>query len=430
MAHRFTNVKANPGDLAKVMMGVREAARREEVSITQLLEDEDPTYEYGPKDRAPGLDAFARVLREMGIRTRNVPELGIFSSPLEAFGASEESKVAFGEWVQRLQRQVQAGPRQAMEKQRAFVMEQAAQQRAFYESQDQLIGTPLFPYTFDPTPYFLQIAPAVPIAEVIAKTTPITGAGYQAYFLTDSTPQKQFVRITEASDIPDVKLTGSQHIIKVHKFGRGLSVSYEFLRRVQIDILALHIQRMMVQTEVDKLAAIIDIAVNGDSSGSSNAATVYTLSSLDASVVSPTGAASLTLRGYLNFKAKFRNPYQITTMLAQQDGVVATQMLSTGSANIPLLVLQNQGNQPYGGFVPINNELGDAVRIGLTDAAPTNKLLAFDRRFALEQIVEQGSDITESVRWIQNQTQKLVMTYSENYAIIDQNAVKILDMAS
>jgi len=407
---RDMRIKAT--EAAKVMPGVAEQARVKGMSITQVLEDEDPTYEHSDVERATGLDAFGRVLREMQIRTTSIPERGIMASLVSEFGRDQNTAVAFGEWLNRRIREV-SGPRQT---------------RAVYDSGDQPQGTPVFPINFDPNAYFPQIAPAVPIAEVVAKTTPITGSSYEAYYLIDNTGQKRLVRIPEGTEVPAVKLSGTPHTIRVRKFGRRLDATYETLRRMTIDLLALHIQRMMVQAEVDKLAAILDIIVNGDMSNTSNGATVYQLSTLD-SVATPGGASALTHKAYLRFKAKFRNPYQVTTMLANEDVVVATQLLNTGTANIPLVYLQNAG-QPFGGFTPINSELGDSVRIGLTDDAPASKIVGLDARFAINRIVENGGDITESTRWVTKQVQSLVMTTEENYAIIDQLAIKILDLTS
>jgi len=410
---RDMRIKAT--EAAKVMPGIAEQARVKGMSITQVLEDEDPTHEHSDVERSTGLDAFGRVLREMQIRTSSIPERGIMASFVSEFGKDDNTAVAFGEWLNRRIREVS-------------VPRTPRQSRAVYDAGDQPQGTPVFPINFDPNAYYPQIAPAVPIAEVVAKTTPITGSSYEAYYLVDNTGQKRLVRIPEGTEIPAVKLSGTTHTIRVRKFGRRLDATYETLRRMTIDLLALHIQRMMVQAEVDKLAAILDVIVNGDMSNTSNGATVYQLSTLD-SAATPGSASSLTLKGYLRFKAKFRNPYQVTTLLANEDVVVATQLLNTGTANIPLIYLQNAG-QAFGGFTPINNELGDAVRIGLTDDAPASKIVGLDSRFAINRIVENGGDITESTRWVTKQVQSLVMTTEENYAVIDQLAVKILDLTS
>jgi len=66
--------------------------------------------------------------------------------------------------------------------------------------------------------------------------------------------------------------------------------------------------------------------------------------------------------------------------------------------------------------------------VGWTVDAPAQKVVAFDNRFAIERIVDVAMSITEIEQFITRQTQVLVMTESEGYAIIDENAIAILDV--
>jgi hypothetical protein len=86
---------------------------------------------------------------------------------------------------------------------------------------------------------------------------------------------------------------------------------------------------------------------------------------------------TLTLKAWLRFKMKFLNPYALTTMLAQELALLQAMMLSTGSANVPLVVIAGASN--FGGFTPINPGLADNVAIGWLAEAPTSKLVGFDR---------------------------------------------------
>ena len=53
---------------------------------------------------------------------------------------------------------------------------------------------------------------------------------------------------------------------------------------------------------------------------------------------------------------------------------------------------------------------------------------SFDRRFAMEQLVEIGGAIDEMERFITNQTQVMTMTEVQGFAIMDGNATLILDV--
>ncbi len=108
-----------------------------------------------------------------------------------------------------------------------------------------------------------------------------------------------------------------------------------------------------------------------------------------------------------------------------EDVALDLALLDTGSANIPL-VRTNLGGLGTA-LTPIN-AFSDGVRYGWTDQAPALKIVAYDRRFALEYLIETGSEISEMERFITNQTQIMTMTEVNGFATLDANAVKILDV--
>jgi hypothetical protein len=101
-------------------------------------------------------------------------------------------------------------------------------------------------------------------------------------------------------------------------------------------------------------------------------------------------------------------------------------LLNTGSANIPLqgANFNGVGNQ----LTPIN-PTADSMRYGWTSEAPDGKIVAFDKRAALEHITEIGGDITETERFILNQTEVMVMTEVSAFAVLDASATKVLDLS-
>jgi hypothetical protein len=266
----------------------------------------------------------------------------------------------------------------------------------------------------------LQLAPAIPLSEVVAITTPIEGQDYRAFYLTDVAASERMVRLPEGTDLPTARLTGGDHTIRLHKYGRAIEVTYEELRRRRIDLVALHIARIAIQTEIDKLAAILAIMINGDGN-SGTSATNYNLTALDSAAT----AGTLTLKGWLAFKLKFTNPYSLTHAIVQDAVLLQLQLLNTGTANIPLLFLPSG---TFGAFTPINPGLGDGVRVGHTTAAPTLTIVGFDGRLGIERVVELGSDISEVDRWVKRQTQVITLSEVEGYDVFDQFAVKTLNI--
>jgi hypothetical protein len=161
--------------------------------------------------------------------------------------------------------------------------------------------------------------------------------------------------------------------------------------------------------------------VNGDGNANT-AATNYNLTALDSSA----SAGTLTLKAWLAFKMKFVAPYAMTSALAQEAVALQMQLLSTGNANIPLVMVQGASN--LGSFKQMNPGLADGVALGWTADAPTLKIVAFDNRFAVERVTEIGGNITEVEKFVSRQTQGLFMTEVEGYDIFNQDAVKTLNV--
>ena len=401
----MTNISTKPRAndmLAQMGLGVYRAAYEKGMSLSAYLEQEDPSTEY-----RDGLDAFGRVLQAADIRVRAMPEYGVQASAYEEFNRSEQTRALIPEWLLRTWREVQTG--------RPFST------RALYASTDGAAGSWERPYAEALRARTdQQVAPAIPLSELVAITTPINAAEYRAYYLTNDATQTSMTRVAEGAEVPRVKLTGGQHTIDLHKYGRALEASYELLRRQRVDRLALTVRLMAVQAEVDKVAAIMSVMANGD--GNNNAPTTHNLTTLDSAAV----AGTLTLKGWLAFKMKFANPYMMTGALAQEAVALQMMLLNTGSANVPLVAVQQPSG--LGAFTAINPGLRDSVALGWTSDAPALKIVGFDRRFAIERVVDVGATLTEVEQFITRQVQVLVVTEAEGYAIIEKNAINILNV--
>jgi hypothetical protein len=191
---------------------------------------------------------------------------------------------------------------------------------------------------------------------------------------------------------------------------------------MRIDRLAWWIRWQALQSEVDKVTAALDYLVSGDGN-SGTAATVYDLTDLDSAAT----AGTLTLKGWLNFRMQFNQPYTMTTALMPTDVALQVILLNAGTANVPLagLNLNGVGNS----LTPINTT-ADGIRYGWTAEAPASKIIGFDRRFALEQVTEIGSEIRETERFITNQTELMVMTETSGFGVMDASGTKILNLAA
>ncbi len=371
-------------------------------NLSVWLEEQDPSDGY--KD---GLDAFGRLMKAAGIATRSDVAVGLHADTFDAFDKTAETRGLVPEWMARQWRRAVTG--------------RDVSTRSLFTTVDNGPGTVMQPFVDAAQARYKQLAPAIPLDEMVAITTPIDGDAYRAFYLIDDPASERRVRVAQGAEVPRAKIVGADHTIRLKKFGRALEATYEILRRQRIDMVALTIARMAIQAETDKVAAAIDVLVNGDGN-SLTAATNYNLTALDATAT----AGLLTLRGWLNYKLQFPSPYALTTAIAQAASVLQAMLLNTGSANIPLVAIQGAGG--FGGFRAINPSLADNVAIGWTVDAPVMKIVGFDARLALQQVFEVGGDITEVERFVARQTNILVMTEVQGFAVLDQNATRVLSI--
>lgn len=404
-------LKPRAAELLRQMPGnnLYDEAKRRGMTLTAFAEREDPS---DPEERRMGLDAFSRMVMASGLVTRGDPDGGFCADSLDAFTqpspdgqfSAQHRTALFAEWAARQWRIGQG---------------QGQRATAQFLSTDFVAGTPQRPYADSPTMRMQQVQPAIPLSEVVAITTPIKGDTYRPLRLVEpSAADLRKYRVAETAELPRTKIASSNDVIRLRKFGRAIEASYEVLRRAPIDHIAILIQKIGVQSQIDQVAAAIDVMMNGDGNANT-AATNYNLTTLD----SAASAGTMTAKGYAAFKLKFQNPYVMSTALVREDVGLQLLMLSLGNANILLQVAGFAGQ-----FEPINTNLRDGVRLGVTSDAPSLKILGFDSRFAIERVVETGSNINEAERWILRQVEVLTMSENEGYAVWDANATKTLNV--
>lgn len=404
---RAAETRPGPAELFRSMGTGRlqKEAAEKGVPLSTLLEELDHSYQY-----RDGLDAFERILRVAKIRTQSIPALGIYASPMTEFERDENTKACFCEWATRVYRRA------------SFAMGDMHARNLFL-SEDAAQNTLQNPHSDAREPRAPQLAPAIPLARLIATTTPVDSDSYRAFYFTDTAADQRLVRVGQGAELPRVKVVGADRTVNLYKYGRALEVSYEEARRQRIDRVAFWIQRIALRTEIDKVEAVLDVMVNGDGNAGT-AATVHTLTSLDGAATPP----NLTLRGWLAFKLKFVNPYAIIAAIVQESVALQMQLLNTGSANIPLVTIQAASG--FGQFTPINPELSDNVALGITTQAPTNQIVGIDTRFSVERVFEVGANIQEQQAWIHRQVNILTFSEVEGYIIFDQQGARILNLAA
>ena len=135
---------------------------------------------------------------------------------------------------------------------------------------------------------------------LIGQYTTINSNSYKTFYVDDQPTKQSKKRITEAAELPKCKLASRTQEVKIYKYGRAIEASYETIRRMQIDMLALHVRRIGMQAAKDKVEEIVTVIKDGD--GNSNAAPILKLhDDLDSAAT----AGTLTAKGFLAFLMEF-----------------------------------------------------------------------------------------------------------------------------
>lgn len=401
-----------PEDIYNANKGVAlvQRAHKEGKTLSALFEELDPSDQSKYRDggRPASLDAFGRQCAVAGVVTRSDPENGIYASRWEEFCKPENRALGL-EWVQRQIRAAQHG-----HKIKAVNLDA-------YTSQDDLIGSIFRPFVDSPTVRTPRNQPQLTLDMLVGQTTAINNDTYRSAFMEepDDDELHEF-RVTEMGEFPTVKVSQGQQSVKIHKYGLAYLMSYEAIRRANLDKLAFWINRTVLQKNNDKVEHALDILTNGD--GNSNGATVDNLTALDPG----TSANNLTFRAWLTFMEQFGDSYQMNLAIMRSATKIDLLLLDIGSGNTLASTVPGLAQ-----FTSVGTgNLGTTVGLASYSSTPTGTIIGLDTSVGVEHIVETGSDLTETETYITNQTQKIVISEVEGFAVLDKRGTRILDLTA
>jgi len=339
-------------------LGLYRQANESGLTLSQYLEQLDPSHGYND-----GLDAFERQMRRFNILTKSIPSKGLWASKVERFYMADDAAttpILFPEFVNRVARE-------------ALV-------------QDSILN------------------------EMVAIRTPIDSNAYRSIYITNDETKTTKKRVSQGADFPVAEMTTSENTIKIYKYGRRVKATYEAIRRMRIDLFALHIKAIMKQADVDRATDAYTVLKDGDGN-TGTAATNYNKTALQTGLAS----AALTYSGWLSYMFKFY-PYKMTHIIGPAASLV--ELLTVDAPNIdPLKLIQQLkfGNAGNGGEMAQN--IFNDYRIVFLPDATANTLLGYDKQYALEQVTEIGSDLAESQRLIANQWEEIVISEVNGFAV-------------
>jgi len=367
--------------------GMYAEAAAHKMTFSQYLERLNPS-----KD-GESLDAYERQLKRFGIVTKSNPEKGIYASTVEQFLKASEnyannqplqtgvpaSTILFPEFVSRIARQ-------------SLLANQD------YDVNDLLATT--------------RVINSTTYKELWIDMTPGQGAEQP-----DDT-KFEMSRVGEFGTFPRVQITWAESAKSVYKRGVQIDMSYEFQREASMDILSIVISRIMLSQSHSLFKKALDMAFNG--------ATVTETDSLDAA---STGG-KLTYEAWLKWTGSF-GVYTPTTYYMSLDTAVKVIMMEKPDVD-PVALMASLNRGPVSQTIQIGRGIWKNVTIfPLTDdTLPDDFILAFDKEYCLERIIQAGTDIQESERIITQQFESIVISIADEISIIFDDSRFVLHITA
>jgi len=378
------DVVKNPSEV-KLNKDMYKLAADQRISFSQLLNRINPTQ---PGDK---LDAFERQLKRFGIVSQNDAKNGIYAStieealnaePVENYGNQPlqtgvpASKILFPELISRTARM------------------------SLLKDQD---------YNID---------------DLLSTTRVIAQSSYKELWI-DMVPGEQtqldtekyaMGRTGEFGTFPRVQIGWSETAKGMYKRGIQVDMSYEFQREATIDILNIVIDRIMLSQRADLFKKAIQKAITG---------TVATnASDLDTSLTAGNHVMSYT--AWLKWTASFA-PYAPTTYYCGIDTALKVIMMSKPNVDpVAMMAALNQG--PVTQNIEISRGLWKNVTIyPFTDnTIPTDYILTLDKRYAMERIIQAGTDLQETEKIITQQFTSVTISITDEISRIFNDATMML----
>lgn len=239
--------------------------------------------------------------------------------------------------------------------------------------------------------------------------------------------------IAQGADIPLRMIKTSEYAVQMYKHGSGYEFTYEFDRRAAVDILVPYVSRINRRLELSKVALATSILINGD--GAHEAAPVVKQSDMykkvngsSAQNIPNTKLDFASLLAWLVDRAGNGAHAPIDTVIGNYDMYLQWMLMFT-----PTLSNQSQveamakiGGPTVTAGIP---GMFNPIKFALSSTVPAGKLIGITKSETLEELIEAGSQISESEKAIRNQKITYVKTETTGYRLVFGDTRSIYDMA-
>jgi hypothetical protein len=267
------------------------------------------------------------------------------------------------------------------------------------------------------------------VSNIVSQSRTINGVEMISVVVDDKAADYQGQRaISEGGPVPIYQIKAGEQAVRIWKFGMGWEYTYEFARRISLDLLTPYAMKTERETERSKVWAATNMLVNGD--GVQGAAPEVDQSSFNTSVGTNATNGKISyqhLLAWLVSRAQSGNP--IDTVVGNYDAYLQWLLMfavpQTNSGESQAETLARTGFMVRG--VPI---LTGTVDFVLSAAAPANKLIGFSKADTIEELIESGSQIQESEQLIRVQKWTYVRTENAGFRLIFGDTRSVFDFGN
>ncbi len=247
-----------------------------------------------------------------------------------------------------------------------------------------------------------DIINAVQISDLVANRTGIDGSSYRTGVITaGQEADLEWGRVAQGAELPEYTIVLAEQAINLFKFGGILKMSYEVLRRTSLPMVARYVGKIARAQGRRRVKQAINVILNGD--GNSNPAPAANAAT----------GTSFTLADILDLQMSgIKNGAGFNLLVG--DMVEIGQILTLDVFIAPGSTARGGDFRDTGNWPSV---LGMTPRVALVGSAleGSKKILGVETAGGLEEVYENGSQITESDKLIETQFERIAMSENLGY---------------
>lgn len=233
---------------------------------------------------------------------------------------------------------------------------------------------------------------------LIARDEPAPGTAYDIPYVVENAEEEEPRIVAEGAAIPEAELAYGDRVVRLTKLGRGVIASYEAIRRMSVDLLRIHLQRIGERMGRQFDYVLAATLVSGDAPDGANAATVVNTATADAWVYDDivAGFLKLGVEHYFTPTHMLANADLCKTILGMDEFKDAAVFDFAKTGNLP---------SPLGmKLVPMEDQ-------------PANTLTILDANYAAIKLTEQDV-LVESDKLVSQQWERTYLTTVTAFALL------------